>query len=125
MDSIAWRGFGPCLLAILLPPWSTFLRLPSLTIRCAFCTAAVAEDLVAQVARGAALQRVIFARHSLQLDYSRCLSWGRAGETAAIVAFRGKGAKLQYTELATHAQASISFAGDGHLPVTPDSKHLG
>ena len=28
-------GFGPCLLAILLPPWSTFLRLPSLTILCA------------------------------------------------------------------------------------------
>ena len=56
---------------------------------CAF-TAAAAEDLVAKVARGAELQRVIFSRHSLQLDYSRCLSSGRAGKTAAIVAFRGK-----------------------------------
>ena len=103
-------GFGPWLLAMILPPWSTFLRLPSL---------ATAEDLVAKVARGAELQRVLFSRNSLQFDYSRCLSSGRAGKTAAIVAFRGKGAKLQYTELAMTAQASIALAGDGLLPVTP------
>ena len=105
-------GFGPCLLAILLPPWSTFLRLPLLTILCAFFAAAAAEDLVAKVARGAELQRVIFSRHSSQLGYSRCLSAGRAGKLAAIVAFRGRGTKLQYAELVMTAQASIAFAGD-------------
>ena len=88
-------------------------------------TAAVAEDLVATVARGAELQRVIFSRPSLQLDYSCCVSSGRAGKTAAMVAFRGKGAKVQYTELVMSAQASIAFAGDGLLSVTPDYKHLG
>ena len=85
-----------------------------------YFTAAAAEDLVAKVARGAELQRVIFSRHSLQLDYSRCLSSGGAGETAAIVASRGKGAKLQYTEFVMIAEASIAFVGDGLLPVTPD-----
>ena len=83
-----------------------------------FFTAAAAEDLVAKVARGAELQRVIFSRNPLQFDYSRCLSLGRAGKTAAIVAFRGKGAKLQYTELVMTAQASIALPGDGLLPVT-------
>ena len=115
-------GFGPCPLAILLPPWSTFPRLPLLTILCAFFTAAAAEDVVSKVARGAELPLVIFSRHSVQLDYSRCLSLGRAG---TIVAFRGKGAKLQYAELVMTAQASIAFAGDGLLPVTPDYTHLG
>ena len=103
-------GFGPCQLAIILPPWSTFLRLPSLNILCALFTAAAAEDLVAKVARGAELQRVIFFSHSLQLDYSLCVSLGRAGKTAAIVAFRGKGAKLHNSELVMSAQASIAFA---------------
>ena len=42
-----------------------------------------------------------------------------------MVAFRGKGAKVQYTELVMSAQASIAFAGDGLLSVTPDYKHLG
>ena len=80
-----------------------------MTILCAFFTAAAAEDLVAKVARGAELQRVIFSRHSSQLGYSRCLSAGRAGKLAAIVAFRGKGAKVQKAELAMTAQASIAF----------------
>ena len=88
-------------------------------------TAAAAEDIVAKVARGAELQRVIFSRHSLQLDYSRCLSSGGAGGTAAIVASRGKGAKLQVAELVMTAQASTAFAGDGFLPDTLDYKHLG
>ena len=88
-------------------------------------TAAVAEDLVATVARGAELQRVIFSRPSLQLDYSCCVSSGRAGKTAAMVAFRGKGAKVQYAELVMSAQASIAFAGDGLLSVTLDYKDLG
>ena len=103
-------GLGPCLFAMLLHPCLTFLRLSSLTILCAFFTAAVAEDLVAKVARGAELQRVIFFSHSLQLDYSLCLSLGRAGKTAAIVAFRGKGAKLHNSELVMSAQAAIAFA---------------
>ena len=117
-------GLGPCLFAMLLHPCLTFLRLSSLTILCAFFTAAVAEDLVAKVARGADLQRVIFSRHSFQLDYSRCLSSGRSRKTAAVVAFRGKGAKLQYAELVMIAQASIAFVGDGLLPVTPDYQHF-
>ena len=119
IESIAWSGIRSlsacersCLLVILLPPWSTFLRLPLLTILCAFFTAAATEDVVSKVARGAKLPLIIFSRHSVQLDYSRCLSLGRAGTTAAIVAFRGKGAKLQYAELVMTAQASIAFAGD-------------
>ena len=68
---------------------------------------------------------MIFSSHSLQLDYSRCLSSGRAGKTAAMVAFRGKGATVQKAELAMTAQASIAFAGDGLLSVTPDYKDLG
>ena len=123
--SIAWSGIRS--LSACDDPTS-LVDFPEITIvddTVCFCTAAAAEDLVAKVARGAELQRVIFSRHSLQLDYSRCLSSGGAGETAAIVASRGKGAKLQYTEFVMIAEASIAFVGDGLIPVTPDYKHLG
>ena len=101
---------------------TSLVDVPEITIvddTVCFFTAAAAEAILAKVARGAELQRVIFSRHSLQLDYSQGLSSGRVGKTAAIGAFRGKCAKLPYAELAMTAQASISFAGDGPLPVTP------
>ena len=124
IESIAWSGIRS--LSACDSPTS-LVDISKRTIvddRVFLFTAAVAEDLVAQVARVAKLQLVIFSRLSLQLDYYRCLSSGRAGKTAAIVAFRGKGAKLQYTDLVMVAQAPIAFAGDGIIPVTPGYKHL-
>ena len=118
IESIAWSVIRP--LSACNSPTS-LVDIPEITIVddtvCLF-TAAAAEDFVAKVAHGAELQRVIFSSQSLQHDYYRCLCSGCAGKIAAIVAFRGKGAKLQCAELVMTAQASIAFcwrgASSGH-----------